>query len=110
MATQLAEYTAPPNHEDPWNWKMPGRASLMSLSKITREKDQVRAKTANGLRGRKVSSFSMYTGDIEGAQPKVYIPKEVKKVNNANFNGDIQGSLPRQLHIGLARPSTSLLN
>lgn len=34
------------SNKDPWNWKMPNRANLMSLSKISDAQDLQRAKTA----------------------------------------------------------------
>ena len=51
---------------DPWNWKMPGRASLMSLQSISEQKDNVRAKTANGLRGKRNFTANLYVDDIYG--------------------------------------------
>jgi len=49
---------------DPWNWKMPGRESLMSLSSINEKKDLVRAKTAVGLRGNRNYTANLYVDDI----------------------------------------------
>ena len=59
--------------KDPWNWKMPNRASLMSLSNIT-EKDMVRAKTAQGIRTKRNYTANMHLDDITGARPKIFAP------------------------------------
>lgn len=53
-------------YQDPWNWKMPGRESLMSLSSINSTQDQVRVKTANGLRTKRLETANLSTVDIKG--------------------------------------------
>ena len=60
---------------DPWNWKFPSRDSLMSLDKIRDNKDLVRAKTAHGIRTKRMLSHNLSTEDISGAKPKVFIAK-----------------------------------
>jgi hypothetical protein len=83
----------------------------MSLSKIVEEKDQMRAKTAVGLRTKRQFTANLYVDDISGTKPKVYAPKEVNKPQHFNDNSDILGSKPRALHIGLNRgKSGSLFN
>jgi hypothetical protein len=82
----------------------------MSLSKITFETDLVRAKTAFGLRGNRNTSQNLGNQDIEGSQPKVFIPKKVTRDNFVNFNADINGSISRPLHLHINRPVNSLVN
>jgi hypothetical protein len=88
---------------DPWNWKMPQRNSLMSLSNIDEKKDLVRAKTANGMRTKRQFTANLYVDDIAGSRPKVYAPKDVNKPSHFNDNSDIAGSRPRILHMGMDR-------
>ena len=95
--------------KDPWNWRMPSRSSLMSLSKISEEKDFVRAKTAQGMRSKRRFTANMYVDDIAGAKPKVYAPKTVNKPTYFNDNSDIEGSKSRALHIGIDRGYTGSL-
>lgn len=96
---------------DPWNWRMPSRSSLMSLNKISEEKDLCRAKTSSGIRTKRNFTANLYVDDIGGAKPKVYAPQEVNKPQHFNDNSDIVGSKPRTLHIGLNRgKSGSLYN
>ena len=92
---------------DPWNWKMPSRSSLMSLSKIS-DADMVRAKTAQGMRTKRNFTANMHLDDIIGARPKVFAPQTVNKPEFYNNNSDIFGSKPRTLHIGLNNPYGSL--
>ena len=51
---------------DPYNWPMPTRADLMSLSTITKEKDLFRNKTAVGFTRARGTSQNMQIDDIEG--------------------------------------------
>jgi len=51
---------------DPFNWKMPNRSDLMSLSSINFNKDGVRLKTANGLRTNRRDTEALNTNDIRG--------------------------------------------
>ena len=96
--------------QDPWNWPMPGRESLMSLGKIEAGRDMVRARTAQGTRPIRATSNNMYTGDIVGSKPKIFAPATVNKPEYFNTNHDIEGSRPRILHVGLTRPFSSLHN
>ena len=82
---------------------MPGRDSLMSLSKITEERDMVRSRTAQGIRTKRQTSHNMVTDDIKGARPKVFIPKVVSKPNFINVNEDIDGSKSRPLHVHMEK-------
>lgn len=83
----------------------------MSLSSINFKQDNVRAKTACGVRSKRQESTNLSVGDIYGANPKVFIPKNVNKPQFSNSNHDILGSKPRQLHIGLSnKPETNLSN
>jgi hypothetical protein len=93
---------------DPWNWKMPSRSSLMSLNAISEKKDMVRATTAKGLRTKRIFTANMHLDDIYGARPKIFAPKIVNKPEFYNNNSDIIGSKPRTLHIGLNNPYGSL--
>ena len=74
---------------DPWNWRMPSRSSLMSLSKMSEEKDMVRAKTAFGMRTKRTYTANMYVDDIEKSKPKIFAPENVNKPQNFNDNSDI---------------------
>ena len=96
--------------KDPWNWKMPSRASLMSLSKISEEKDMTRAKTSQGMRSKRNFTANMHVDDINGARPKIFAPKTVNKPEFYNNNSDINGSKPRTLHVGLNNPFGSLVS
>ena len=53
-------------YQDPWNWKMPGRDSLMSLSSINYKQDMVRVKTACGMRTKRLETANLSTVDIKG--------------------------------------------
>ena len=94
--------------KDPWNWKMPSRASLMSLSKISDTKDLQRAKTAQSMRPKRNFTANLHTDDIKGAKPKIFAPAQVNKPEFYNNNSDILGSKPRTLHVGLNNPYGSL--
>jgi hypothetical protein len=51
--------------EDPFNWPMPKRADLMSLSTLGR-RDVARVKTANYVRREREQSCNLETLDIQG--------------------------------------------
>lgn len=51
------------------NYKFPQRSDLMSLSSLNWQQDQVRVKTANGLRTNRVNSFNLTTNDILSKLP-----------------------------------------
>ena len=42
----------------------------------------------------------MNSNFFAGAKPKVWAPKEVNRLKFSNCNTDIDGSMPRALHIG----------
>ena len=51
---------------DPFNWPFPQRGDLMSLNAISREKDQVRVKTAAISFRPRGTSMNLATEDIRG--------------------------------------------
>ena len=74
---------------DPWNWEMPNRSSLMSLSKISDAQDLQRAKTAQSIRPKRNFTANLHVDDIQGARPKVFAPNKVNKPEFYNNNADI---------------------
>ena len=59
---------------DAFNWPMPGRDSLMSLSGINYAQDKIRSQVANRVFTKRTESQSLFTNDIKGANPKIFIP------------------------------------
>ena len=51
---------------DPFNWPMPNRNDLMSLSTISKEKDLFRVKTTASLPRQRTISHNLETKDIAG--------------------------------------------
>lgn len=45
---------------------------------------------------------------FSGAQPKQFGSKVLNKPDRQNCNSDIEGSFPRQLHMGLEKPENNL--
>lgn len=54
------------NAKDPFNWPMPTRSDLMSLSSISKDKDLVRVKTAQAAIRMRSTSQNLDTRDING--------------------------------------------
>lgn len=94
---------------DPWNWKMPNRADLMNLNTLKEDKDLFRVKLTNGIRTKRQTSTNMVASDIEGAKPRIEIPREVTR-QLFYENKDIEGAQPRALHVELKREFNSLVN
>ena len=87
---------------DPYNYPMPNRKDLMSLSNITPEKDGYLSKRNIFNTNRNVSS-NLYNQDIEcitnqDSRPKLHGSIQVRKPEFANINHDIEGSYPHPLH------------
>ena len=93
---------------DPWNWKMPGREGLMSLTSLDRKRDLVEVKTYQGLRTARTHTKSMFTDDIVGAKSKILVPSTAKKSSLQNTDEAIAGSQPKRLHPVLSRQSSNL--
>ena len=84
---------------DPYDYPMPGRKDLMSLSSIQGTKDGCKT-TTNPFITKRMASNNLTTLDIEGAQPKMHGSAKVNKPEYTNVNLDIEGAYPRQLHFG----------
>ena len=93
--------------KDPFNYPAAQRADRMSLSTINQQRDGQKTTTKKFVTTRAGSS-NLYTCDIEGkldrdttgAQPKLFGSRRVNKPDVQNYNCDIDGSMPRQLHVG----------
>lgn len=90
--------------KDPFNYPSLNKKDLMGLSTINQERDGQRTSTKDFVSKRTTSS-NLYTLDIEGtppsvlgAQPKRFGSRAVNKPDLQNYNGDIEGSMSRQLH------------
>lgn len=92
---------------DPFNYPALGRKDLMTLSTINQQRDGQKTTTKKFISGRTVSS-NLYTLDIEGAQPKLFGSRALNKPDTQNYNADIDGSMPRQLHMKLEKPEYNL--
>lgn len=109
MTETMPAAGAPSQKFDPFNFPMPNRADLMSLSVINKDKDYMKTTTSKFIATRS-SSLNLFTSDIHGAVPKLHGNKQVdpnKQQWNLS-NWDIDRSIPRQLHIGLAKNENSL--
>ena len=103
---------------DPFNYPALNRKDLMGLSTINQQKDGQKTTTKKFLSNR-LASNNLYTRDIEGiifenniskgAQPKLFGSKVPNKPDTQNYNADIEGSMPRQLHMQLEKPEYSLV-
>ncbi len=51
---------------DPFNWPMPSRGDLMSLSTLNQKRDMTRVKTASAAQRPRNQSLNMHTADIDG--------------------------------------------
>lgn len=110
------------------DFSMPNRADLMSLSTISKKKDQVSTSTYDRFSTIRNTSNNLVTGDIDGksfgktfkgqlttfrysflgAAPKLHGSKKINKAEFSNQNWDIDRSGPRALHIGLYKQETNL--
>lgn len=105
---------------DPFNYPALNRKDLMSLSTINQFKDGQKTTTKKFLSNRQTNN-NLYTLDIEGifpfyaysifqigAQPKLFGSKAINKPDLQNYNADIEGTCPRQLHMQLEKPEYNL--
>lgn len=66
MATETMPAAGKANAKcDPFNWAMPNRADLMSLSVINRDRDYMKTTTSKFISSRS-ASMNLHTNDIEG--------------------------------------------
>ena len=65
-AKALAQTAYASGQPDPFNWPMPKRQDLMSLSTINPDTDLVRAKTAQASQRMRSTSQNLDTEDIRG--------------------------------------------
>lgn len=97
---------------DPFNFPMPNRADLMSLSVINAKKDAMKTTTSKFFSPR-ATSMNGTTKDIPGkyfcfnllgAVPKLHGNRPIQATKDQwNLsNTDIEGSGPRTLHMGLS--------
>jgi hypothetical protein len=87
---------APTQKYDPFNFPMPKRQDLMSLSVINREKDLMKTTTSKFISNRS-ASMNLHTNDIQGAVPKLHGNKPID-ANKSQWNlsnWDIDRSVPR---------------
>ncbi len=97
----------PMEMRDPFNFPTAQRADRMSLSTINQMRDGQKTTTKKFVTNR-MGSTNLYTLDIEGkigfdqpgAQPKLFGSRVMNKPDVQNYNCDIDGSMPRQLHVG----------
>ncbi|CDW75394.1 UNKNOWN [Stylonychia lemnae] len=108
MALQGGAKTS--TNKDPFNWPMPNRKDLMSLSSISKDKDLFRAKTAHVSQRQRSVSHNLATNDIQGAQPKQWVKETISRPEFLGQNWDIDRSCPRALHMGLNKPEYNLSN
>jgi hypothetical protein len=104
---------------DPFNFPMPGRKDLMSLSTLNADRDAMKTTTSkfytrrgmsqnmqvNDILGKFLSLLKSLTITLHnvGAVPKLHGNKNVQssKMQWNLSNADIERSNPRQLHFGL---------
>ena len=99
---------------DPFNFPMPSRKDLMSLSTINAEKDYMKTTTYkfNSIRAQSTNlsnadifgKFPTTTDFFIGSKPKLHgsrYPTVTKPQWNLS-NADIERSAPRSLHLGLS--------
>ena len=55
-----------PVTQDPWNWKFPQRSDLMSLGKLSEDKDMCVVRTSHGIRTKRNTNTVLNTDDIKG--------------------------------------------
>ena len=65
MADTMPAAGAPSQKYDPFNYPMPNRKDLMSLSVINKEKDLMKTTTSKFVSGRS-ASLNLHTNDIDG--------------------------------------------
>ena len=65
MADTMPAAGAPSQRYDPFNFPMPNRCDLMSLSVINRDKDLMKTTTSKFVSGRS-ASLNLHTKDIDG--------------------------------------------
>lgn len=51
----------------------------MNLNTLNEDKDLIRVKLLNGIRTKRQTSTNMVANDIEGAVPRIEIPREVTR-------------------------------
>lgn len=97
---------------DPFNFPMPSRKDLMSLSTINADRDLMKTTTSKFVSNRS-TSVNMTSGDIAGKLVKFEIVLGAKpKLHGSRFetltkpqwnlsNTDIERSGPRTLHVSL---------
>lgn len=65
MTETMPAAGAPSQKFDPFNFPMPNRADLMSLSVINKNKDYMKTTTSKFISARS-QSMNLHTGDIDG--------------------------------------------
>lgn len=65
MADTMPAAGAPSRRHDPFNFPMPNRCDLMSLSVINKDKDLMKTTTSKFVSGRS-ASLNLHTKDIDG--------------------------------------------
>jgi hypothetical protein len=94
--TEAMPAAGAPSLRDPFNFVMPNRCDLMSLSVINKEKDLMKTTTSKFISGRS-ASMNLHTKDIDGAVPKLHgnrpIGENKQQWNLSNW--DIDRSVPR---------------
>ena len=102
-----ASYSGGFGPQDPFNYPMPGRKDLMSLSSIDADRDNMKT-TTRKFATRRFESSNLSTADIQGASPKLHGSRQVNKPEFSNTNWDIERSQPAALHISLNKPEGNL--
>lgn len=72
MADTLPAAGVPSQKYDPFNFPMPNRKDLMSLSVINKDKDLMKT-TTNKFVSNRSASMNLFTKDIDGKLPKFLI-------------------------------------
>lgn len=89
---------------DPYNYPSLNRKDLMFLSTINQERDGQKTSTRKFITDRTVSN-NLYNLDINGSsslrlgtQHRLFGSRTLNKPDFQNYNGDIEGTMTRQLH------------
>lgn len=87
--------------KDPFNYPSFNKKDSMFLSTINQAKDGQKTTTKHFISNR-TTSANLYTMDIEGAKPKLFGSRTINRPEYQNINLDIDGSFPKQLHLGIS--------
>lgn len=89
---------------DPYKYPLLNRKDLMYLSTINQERDDQKTTTKKFITNRGIS-LNLYNLDIDGmllltlgTQHKLFGSRAPNKPDFQNYNGDIEGTMTRQLH------------